>query len=252
MKRISEDDKAFNVNAFFNLVFIPYIQDNNIGLTEDDLIRNAQYIINRIEDEKFYKAFEPSNVVARLNLVSNGGLQYDDGEKTYFTGLNDSVAIYYNNNMELYSEKNLDIGFNTVDSSSISTLPTIKDSVANAFVGVQDFSKWYFTGNGKALYDYLDQYLSKDEIKELSDICDEDININRFKEIMKYVGKEEYLRKQEVVEEIEVIEEEEKPSLSEQKKELLKEKKDVATSYQNQVRNQVRDLELNDLRAKTL
>lgn len=243
MRRISESDKKFNINAFLNLIFIPYL-DKKIGLKSDDLESNFEYIVSKLNDDNFVKAFDASNVIARLNLVSNGGLIYNDGEKKYFTGLNDSVAIYYNNNIEGYSEKELGIEFATVDPSSSSTLFTIKDSIPNAFMGVKDFDKWYFTGNGKALYDYLSQYLTKDEIKELSDVCDEDINKKRFDDLMEMVGNEKYLRKQEEI--VEVIED--KPTLSEQKIDLLNQKKEAVSS----LREQLDDLSIDDLKAKTL
>lgn len=243
MRRISESDKIFNINVFLDHIFIPYLKDN-FGLKTDDLEGNFEYIVSKLNDDNFVKAFDVSNVVARLNLVSNGGLIYNDGEKKYFTGLNDSVAIYYNNNIEKYSEEKLGIEFETVDPSPYSTLPTIKDSIPNAFTGVKDFSKWYFTGNGKALYDYLSQYLTKDEIKELSDVCDEDINKKRFDDLIKMVGNEKYLRKQEEI--VEVIED--KPSFSEQKIDLLKQKKDAASS----LLKQVDDLSIDDLKTKTL
>jgi hypothetical protein len=240
MIRISESDKIFNINAFLNLIFIPYLTDN-LGLKSGDLEGNFEYIVSKLSDDDFVNAFDASNVIARLNLVSNGGLQYNDGEKDYFSGLNDSIAIYYNNNIELYSEEKLGIEFETVDPSPYPTLPTIKDSIPNAFVGVKDFSKWYFTGNGKALYDYLSQYLTKDEIKELSDVCDEDINKNRFDDLMKMVGNEKYLIKQEEI--VEVIED--KPTLSEQRIDLLNQKKE-ALSF----REQLEELNLDVIKSK--
>ena len=262
MRRIDESDKVFNINAFLNLVFVPYLEDpeNKIGLTRDDI--NTDFIVRKLNDDKYVNAFDASNVVARLNLLSGGGLVYNDGEKTYFTGLNDSVAIYYNNNIEKYAEDKLNIEFKTVDPSGESTLATIKDSIPISFKekGVKDLSKWYFTGNGKALYDYLSNYLTKDEIIEFSDVCDEDIDKKRFDDYMQIIGNEKYLRKQEEIVEpdFEIIEDdikwEEMPmedqthSFKDQKIKLLKEEKDAASLF----REQLSDLTIRDLKSKTL
>lgn len=238
---INYSEKIEKITDFLFDIYFPFIQgefdkdkertlNNEYRITEQQKEDIKTNIFNKLNDQSFLNNLNADSKYELVQLFTGEGLEYNKNGKKYFREINNQFIISTLCAIEGY------------DKEGESQLEFISDRISYDF-GNDKIRSYFYNGNGEKFYNYLTQYLTEPEVEELSDLCDEDINITRYKDLMKMVGNEKYLRNQE--EFAEVIED--KPTLSIQKKELLEEKKEAVNSFRNQLEN----FNIDDIKPKT-
>ena len=210
-------DKIIKINDFINKKYFPILR--NYGLSDEELMIIVQKIVNKLNDESYLEKIDVEDTVSLINLCTDNGLKYRKGNSDLFSGINAAFVTSTICAMEGY------------DSGNESTLPFISDRISYD-LGNTETRKYFFMGDGESFYNYLNKYLSDQDVEHFNIICDLNMSYKKYEKYIEIIN-----LKRKLEQEGELSIKEVKPSLSEQKEELLKEKKEAVTSLIDQVNN---------------
>ena len=206
---IDVNRKLDKINSFINEKYFPLLKEYEIS--ENELETIIQNIVNKCNDFDYIVDFDEDNYHDLVDMATNGGIVYKNDGNSKYEDINEAFIYSTIGSMALLAKKN----------------------------GVEMGE--YSLGNSNTLYSRAQEKLA---------------NYNRDDYIMFFTGDAKAFNNKhgDVKEELatEIIEDEvlgdEIPNLSEQKIDLLKQKKDAVSS----LLKQVDDLSIDDLKTKTL
>lgn len=132
------------------------------GVSESNLKIIKKNISEKISDDVYLEKIDTTNPYSLVSLAVGDGLKYNDGEATYFKSINDSFINSVVGNYGMLTE-------------NASVLPSVKEAIPYTFGtilkdDIQNIYNWFFTGNGTAFNNYLNEYLTVDEIKSFDEL----------------------------------------------------------------------------------
>lgn len=205
------------VDLICNFVYDKFLPVIKKSVNDEELEVIMQNIANFFKDRTGFDKLDVEDNYDLLKMVTNGGIVYKENGKTYYEEENEAFMHSILGNMAFKCAKN-GVEMGDYDLGNSSTLPTDSEEKVSKS-DAEDFIM-FLTGNALGYHKkYGNVIESESSLEVIEDILDDEP----------------------VLEDI-------TPSLSEQKKKLLEDKKEVVSSF----REKLDDLSIDDLKPKTL
>ena len=213
---IDVNRKLDKINSFINEKYFPLLKAYEIS--EDNLKTIIQNIVNKCNDFDFIVDLDEDDYHELIDMATNGGIVYKDENGSKYEDINEAFIFSTIGSMALLGEKNgVDMGEYNIGNPN-TLYNHAQEQLAN--YDREDYIM-FFTGNAKAFNNKHDNAFGSESAFEIID--------------------DEILYEEPSLEDI-------TPSLTEQKKKLLEDKKEAVSSF----REQLDDLSIDDLKPKTL